>query len=180
MRMSPFPVVFLAVVLILMLPASSLALSASKVTLNFMCACGTCDEALSTCECPQSDDYRAMVFNMVGQGYTEEQIVQDFVGRWGPSILVVNTAAVPRSIESRFSSRTVGFVLILFGVTFAAFLFGRHFQRSPAPIKAETAKSTRKRSGSSKQRSSTKKQSGKRTRFQDGVDDHLLDDYTED
>jgi len=178
--MSPFPKAILIIALTFLIPATSFALSASQATLNFMCACGTCDEALSTCECPQSDGYRAQVYNMVGQGYTEEQIIQDFVSRYGSSVLVVNAAAAPRSIGSRINSRTVGFILILFGVTFGAFLFGKYYQRSPAPVAARTAKHTRKQSRSSKQRSSTKGKSGKRTRFQDGVDDHLLDDYIED
>jgi cytochrome c-type biogenesis protein CcmH/NrfF len=117
---------------------------------------------------------------MVGQGYTEEQIIQEFVGRYGQSVLVVNAAAAPRSVGSRVNNKTVGFILILFGVTFGAFLFGKYYQRSPAPVEARTAKHTRKKSRSSKQRSSAKGQSEKSTRFRDGVDDHLLDDYTED
>jgi cytochrome c-type biogenesis protein CcmH/NrfF len=180
MKMSPFSKVILIVVLTFLAPAVSHALSASQVTLNFMCACGTCDEALSTCECPQSNDYRAMVSNMVGQGYSEEQIIQDFVGRWGSSVLVVNAAAAPRSIASRISSRTLGFVLILFGVTFAAFLFGKYYRTSSTPVAAGTSKQTRKKSRSSVQKTVTKGQPGKSTRFQDGVDDHLLDDYIED
>jgi len=180
MRMSPFPKAILIIALTFLIPATSFALSASQATLNFMCACGTCDEALSTCECPQSDGYRAQVYNMVGQGYTEEQIIQEFVGQYGPSVLVVNAAAAPRSVGSRVNNKTVGFILILFGVTFGAFLFGKYYQRSPAPAAARTSKHTRKRNTSPKRGSSKKGQSGKRTRFQDGVDDHLLDDYIED
>jgi len=180
MKMNPFSKVILIVVLTFLVPAVSHALSASQVTLNFMCACGTCDEALSTCECPQSNDYRAMVSNMVGQGYSEEQIIQDFVGRWGSSVLVVNAAAAPRSIASRISSRTIGFVLILFGVTFAAFLFGKYYQTSSAPVAARTSKRTKKTSGTSKRKSTATGQAEKRIKFEDGVDDHLLDDYLED
>ncbi|UCF89227.1 MAG: hypothetical protein JSV70_03010, partial [bacterium] len=79
----PSWLVVILVIAALSIPAVSLAVSASKVTLNFMCPCGSCDEALSTCECPSSDGYRSQIAGMLGSGYSEEQIIEDFRGRFG-------------------------------------------------------------------------------------------------
>ncbi|MGD8352565.1 MAG: cytochrome c-type biogenesis protein CcmH [Pseudomonadota bacterium] len=144
--------VVLLLVFILALPAVSSALSASKVTLNFMCPCGTCDEALSTCECPQSDGFRSEIAGMVGRGYSEDQIIQDFTDRFGPQVLIANAAMAPGSgglLSEVSNKKTVGFILLGASIAFFAFSLGRYLQPTASPAgrrhkAAPRSRSTRK------------------------------------
>ncbi|MDF1536034.1 MAG: hypothetical protein P1S46_05955 [bacterium] len=168
------PVALLLVAFILMLPAVSWALSASQATLNFMCPCGTCDEALSTCECPESDGFRSQIAGMVGRGYTEDQVIQDFRGRFGPSVLIANAALAPNAVKRPFNRNIFGYLLVIGGFTLAAFTIGRQTGRSPASQPARGRFSAGPRS----KKASGKKGKVKNTKFREGVDDDLLDDYT--
>lgn len=118
------------------IPHFSHAVSASAVTLNFMCPCGTCDEALSTCECPQSDGYRAQIAGMVGRGYSEEQIIQDFKNQFGPDVLIANAAMAPRAGGELFNSKNFGFLLLLASVSLVAFSLG-HYTKAPSSAKGK-------------------------------------------
>ena len=179
MKMSPLPPALLVTIVILLVPALALALSPSKVTLNFMCPCGSCDEALSTCECPQSNGFRSEIAGMVGRGFSEEQIIQDFRGRFGSSVLVVNAALAPNSTGGSFDKKTIGFILLLGSFGLVAFSLGKFMKAAPSPAPARRKK--RRNSGAPDQQAKGKskgkleKRQGKG--FRDGVDDELLDDY---
>ena len=172
MRSSLPLVAILLATSILMLPTVSSALSTSKATLNFMCPCGSCDEALSTCECPSSDGFRSQIAGMVGRGYTEDQVIQDFVGRFGSSVLVVNAALAPNAVKRPFNKKIFGYLLVIGGFTLAVFTVGRYTGKSSAP------QSSRGRSPSKarKKKGSGKKSQGNSRRFREGIDDDLLDD----
>ncbi|MCK5351366.1 hypothetical protein KAJ77_02245, partial [bacterium] len=142
MRSSLPPTAILMAVFILMLPAVSSALSASQATLSFMCPCGSCDEALSTCECPSSDGFRSQIAGMVGRGYTEDQIAQDFVGRFGPSVLIANAALAPNAVKRPFNKKIFGYLLVIGGFTLAAFTIGKHMGKSPSPPPSRRGSST--------------------------------------
>lgn len=130
---------------LLLAPGALWAVSPSKVTLNFMCPCGSCDEALSTCECPASDDYRGQIAALVGGGSSEEQIIQAFVDRFGPNVLVANAALEPRSSGSRFNPRILGYLLVLSGISLAAFMIGRHRRTAAAPVRRRSSPGSRSR-----------------------------------
>ncbi len=172
MKSSLPPVAILMAVAILMLPAVSSALSASQATLSFMCPCGSCDEALSTCECPSSDGFRSQIAGMVGRGYTEEQVAQDFVGRFGPSVLIANAAIAPNAVKSPFNKKIFGYLLLIGGFTLAVFTIGRQTGKSstPQPTRGRSSNKGRKKKGSGK------KSQGKSIKFREGIDDDLLDD----
>jgi cytochrome c-type biogenesis protein CcmH/NrfF len=160
------------VAFVLVLPAVSSALSASQATLNFMCPCGSCDEALSTCECPSSDGFRSQIAGMVGRGYTMDQITQDFVGRFGPSVLIANAAIAPNAVKSPFNKKIFGSLLVIGGFTLAVFTIGRQMGKSSVPQSARGRSSNRPRK---KKRSGNKTQGNSR-RFREGIDEDLLDD----
>jgi hypothetical protein len=170
----------LSVVFILMLPAVSSALSASKVTLNFMCPCGSCDEALSTCECPSSDGYRSQIAGMVGSGYTEEQIIQNFKGQFGPSVLIANAALAPDSgglLSKASNKKTVGIILLLASFSLVAFSLGKYMNTGPSPAPARRRKKSSPRASGHPGKGKKKQDDRPQKRFRDGVDNELLDDY---
>ena len=170
------PLAILVAALVLAIPAVSSALFPSQVTLNFMCPCGSCDEALSTCECPSSDDYRAQIAGMIGRGSSEDQIIQDFVARFGPQVLVANAAMAPNSSGRSFDNRTVGIVLLIASFTLAAFGIGRYMGQKPVPARARQRSGGRPNSSSrsSKDEMWKKARSVKRTR-EESEDDYLDD-----
>jgi hypothetical protein len=170
----------LLVAFTLMLPAVSSALSPSKVTLNFMCPCGTCDEALSTCECPQSDGFRSQIAGMVGRGYSEEQVIQDFRGRFGPDVLIANAAMAPNSgglLSKASNKKTFGFILLFASFSLVAFSLGKYMNAAPAraPVRRRAKHSPKASSKQSKR--ALKREIRPEKGFHDGVDDELLDDY---
>lgn len=152
----------LIITIILVAPALALALSPSKVTLNFMCPCGTCDEALSTCECPQSDGFRSQIAGMVGRGDSEEQIIQDFKGRFGPDVLIANAAMAPDSGGWSFTvnKRTFGFILLAASFSLVAFSLGRYMSPSAPTPKTKNNPSKRSRPVKTPARETRKKKSG--------------------
>ncbi len=157
------------------------AVTASSATLNFMCACGSCDEALATCECPQSDDYRSQIAQMVAKGWSEQKIIEDFVYRYGESVLVVNAGAAPQTFGGNSASttrvggsksNTVAVFLIGFGA--AAFIFAGVKLFSSSKSSNQRSRNSRprgNRKGSSKNRSSKR-----RSRSRKDDDEYLLDD----
>lgn len=173
---SSLPAATLLLVIILAIPAVSSALSPSKATLNFMCPCGTCDEALSTCECPQSDGFRSQIAGMVGRGYSEDQIIQDFTGRFGPQVLVANAAMKPDSgslLSGSSSKRTFGYILLGASISLIAFSLGRYMQPSAPPVGKRPDKASRSRSAS---------KSARKVVTKDGnpgrpVDEEFLEDH---
>jgi len=179
MRISPLPSVLLIMIVILLVPALTLALSPSKVTLNFMCPCGSCDEALSTCECPQSDGFRSEIAGMVGRGYSEEQIVQDFRGRFGPSVLIANAALAPNSgglVSKASNKKTFGFILLLGSFSLVAFSLGKYMKATPSPAPAKRRAKHNPKASSKSSKRSGKRENRPQKGFRDGVDDDLLDD----
>ena len=166
---------------LLIVPSYVLAVTASSATLNFMCACGSCDEALATCECPQSDDYRSQIAQMVAKGWSEQKIIEDFVYRYGESVLVVNAGAAPQTFGGNSASttrvggsksNTVAVFLIGFGA--AAFIFAGVKLFSSSKSSNQRSRNSRprgNRKGSSKNRSSKR-----RSRSRKDDDEYLLDD----
>jgi hypothetical protein len=180
MRISPLPSALLVAVVILLIPALTLALSASKVTLNFMCPCGSCDEALSTCECPSSDGYRSEIAGMVGRGYSEEQIIQNFKGQFGPSVLISNAALAPNSggLLSKVSTKkSFGIILLLASFSLVAFSLGKYMNAGPSPAPARRRKKSSPRASGHPGKEQKKRDDRPEKRFRDGVDNELLDDY---
>ncbi len=180
MRISPLPSVLLIMIVILLVPALTLALSPSKVTLNFMCPCGTCDEALSTCECPSSNGYRSQIAGMVGRGYTEEQVIQDFRGRFGPQVLIANAALAPNSgglVSKASNKKTFGIILLLASFSLVAFSLGKYMRAAPSPSQAKRRAKQRPKASSKASKRTGKRESKPGKGFRDGVDDDLLDDY---
>ena len=170
----------LVIVFILMLPAVSFALSASKVTLNFMCPCGTCDEALSTCECPSSDGYRSQIAGMVGRGNSEEQIIQNFKGQFGPSVLIANAALAPSSeglLSKASNKKTIGIVFLLASFSLVAFSLGKYMNAAPSSAPARSRKRSNPRASGNPAKGKKKRENRPQKKFDDGVDDDLLDDY---
>ena len=175
-----FPVFAIAVALIFLVPASALAVSTSQVTLNFMCPCGTCDEALSTCECPSSDGYRSQIAGMVGSGYSEEQIIQNFKGQYGPSVLIANAALAPNSeglLSKAPSKKTIGVILLLASFSLVAFSLGKYMNAAPSPASARRKTKHRPKVSSKPAKRAGKTDNRPHKGFDDGVDDDLLDDY---
>lgn len=170
----PSWLVVILVIAALSIPAVSLAVSASKVTLNFMCPCGSCDEALSTCECPSSDGYRSQIAGMLGSGYSEEQIIEDFKGRFGPEVLIANAAMAPNAGGRTFDKKVFGFILLILSFSLAAFGLGKYMR--PAPVPARRREKGR-RTAPDKKPDKPRRRSGSGKRFREGVDDELLDDY---
>ena len=169
------PLVFtLLLVSVWMVPVLATAGSPSSVISNFMCPCGSCTEALLTCECPESDEYRGQILDMMDSGYSNDQIVQDFVGRFGTSVLA---AKVPSTVGSRlsFSKRNVGFALLALSLFLVAFASGKYLKFQPdAPARSRKNSSKKNRSVSSK------KAKGKKKPRNDDFDDDLMDDYLHD
>ena len=180
MRMDPFPALIVTAFLVLLFPVSSSALSASQVTLDFMCSCGTCTEALSTCECQEADKNRALIIKMIGQGRTEQQIVDYFVGQWGSSILVTSAGLATGTSAGSSNNRSFGFILVIIGFSLAAFTVGKYFRTSPPspPARKSPDGGGRKRGSSARRKPANKRSRGRKAGFKDGVDDDLLDDYT--
>jgi len=179
MRSSLPPVAVLLLAFILLLPAVSSALSASKVTLNFMCPCGTCDEALSTCECPSSDGYRSQIAGMVGRGFSEDQIIQNFKGQFGPSVLIANAALAPNSgglVSKASNKKTIGIVLLLASFSLVAFSLGKHMNAAPARSPAKRRKKSSPRTSGNTAKGKGKRSNRPQRGFRDGIDDDLLDD----
>lgn len=177
------PVIF---VLVLLLPSITFALSPFKVALNFMCGCGSCDETLSECECPQSDGYRADLEDMVNRGMSEDQIINEFVSRFGSSVLVANAAAAPPSRsfdrDGGLDKRTVGIMLVVFGLSLAGVMMFKYAR--PAPQPSGRGRSSGKRrppeTRARKRSSGPEKKKRRDSGFRDGDDDDLLDDYFHD
>jgi hypothetical protein len=173
------PVLAIAITLTLILPVSTLAVSASAVTLNFMCPCGACDEALSTCECPQSDEFRSEIAGMVGRGYSEEQIVQDFRGRFGPSVLITNAALAPGSeglLSKSSNKKTFGFILLLASFSLVAFSLGKYMKAAPSPAPAKRKKRSSHKASGNPAKGKKKRENRPQKGFRVGIDDDLLDD----
>jgi len=167
-----------SIVLTFSIPVFADAASATEVTLNFMCPCGTCDEALSTCECPQSDGFRSQIAGMVGQGYTEDQIVQDFTNRFGPGVLITNAAMAPGASEGGSGKNTFGFILLLGSFTLAAFGLGRYMRPATPPAPAGRKPKSRTRAQLSSRSSDNSGEKRKTSQASCGeVDEELLDDY---
>jgi hypothetical protein len=180
MRSSLPPVAVIMLAFILMLPAVSSALSASKVTLNFMCPCGTCDEALSTCECPSSDGYRSQIAGMVGRGNSEEQIIQNFKGQFGPSVLIANAALAPSSeglLSKASNKKTIGIVFLLASFSLVAFSLGKYMNAAPSPVSARRKTKNRPKISSKPAKRAGNRENRPEKGFRDGVDEELLDDY---
>ena len=177
MRSSLPPAAVLLLAFVLMLPAVSLALSSSRVTLNFMCPCGTCDEALSTCECPSSDGYRSQIAGMVGRGYSEEQIIQNFKGQFGPSVLITNAALAPNSEGRVFNKKTFGIILLLASFSLVAFSLGKYMNAAPSPAPARRKKKRNPGASGKPAKGKAKRENRPQKGFDDDVDDDLLDDY---
>lgn len=159
---------------LMLVPVLAMAGSPSSVISAFMCPCGSCDEALITCECPESDEYRGQILDMMDSGYSQEQIVQDFVGRFGTSVLA---AKVPSTLGSRFqvNKRTVGFIFLGTSLFLVAFASGRYLKFQPQPA----AKA--KKSGSRKEHPGSSKKARKKKKPQtNDFDDDLMDDYLHD
>ncbi len=176
MRSSSSSKILLIAIVILVIPALAFALSASKVTLNFMCPCGTCDEALSTCECPQSDGFRSQIAGMVGKGYTEEQVIQDFRGRYGPDVLIANAALAPNSeglLSKAPSKKTIGVILLLASFSLVAFSLGKYMKAAPSPSSARRKPAKRSRPV----RSSPEKDRWWEDRSSDSDEEGFLDDH---
>ena len=154
------------------------AVSASQVALNFMCPCGSCDEALSTCECTESDGFRSQIAGMVGGGYTEDQIIQDFTDRFGPDVLIANAAMAPDAVRGTFDKKVIGFIFLAASFSLAAFGLGRYMQPSTS---SATPKRRAKSGAKAKTPSRPSRKAGKTSkpgkRIHDGIDEELLDDY---
>ncbi len=174
------PVILIMVMSMLVVPVSALAITASGVTLNFMCGCGTCTETLTACECPQSDEYRAQITKMVAQGWSENQIIEDFVNRFGESVLVVNAGAAPKSygggsgaVAKTYGSKSNSVAIFLIGFGMAAFLFAgfRLMQNSRERGRSNSRSSKNNRRSSARNRKRSRQ--GSRRREKDRV---ILDD----
>lgn len=75
------------------------------------CYCGTCPHlVVSQCGCSKADEIKSEIKKMIGQGMSEEQIIQNFIAEHGQTVL----AAPPRS----------GFNLTAWMLPFLAFLAG--------------------------------------------------------
>ncbi len=186
MRAKIVILMFIFVLSPLAVPTYAHAISASSVTLNFMCACGACNEALSTCECPQSDNYRSEIVQMVAKGWSEQRIIEDFVNRFGESILVVNTGAVPQVYGGNSvpttrvggsKSNTLAVFLIGFGAATFIFAGVKFFSSSKTSSqRSRTSGSRSSGSRSSGKSSSRRRTSKERSRSRRDDDEDLLDD----
>ena len=180
MRSSSSSKILLIAIVILVIPALAFALSASKVTLNFMCPCGTCDEALSTCECPSSNGYRSQIAGMVGSGNTEEQIIQNFKGQFGPSVLITNAALAPSSeglLSKASNKKTIGIIFLLGSFSLVAFSLGKYMNAAPSPAPARRKKKRNPGASGKPAKGKGKRENRPQKGFDDDVDDDLLDDY---
>lgn len=158
-------------------PRQANAVSGTQAILNFMCPCGSCDEALSTCECPQSDGFRGEVFGLVRKGMSEPQIIDNFVSRFGPGVLVANASSVlPTGGDGiTISRRTLGILLVLAAISLGAYAWSRRSVADPLPA---GRRPRQQKSGSSRTPASGKqkqKQKGRRRSREQDLDD-LMDD----
>jgi hypothetical protein len=116
---------------------------------------------------------------MVGSGYTEDQIIQNFKGQFGPSVLITNAALAPNSggLVSRASNKkTFGFILLLASFTLVAFSLGKYMKAAPSPAPARRKKKSSPRASGNPAKGNKKRDSRAPKGFRDGIDDDLLDD----
>ncbi len=173
-------VVLIFLSMAILVPGTASALSSSSVALNFMCPCGSCDEALSTCECPESDKYRGQITGMIGGGMDESQIVNDFVGRFGSSVLVVNAGLAPTGRSGfNLDRRVMGFMLIFVAISISIYAYTKHFKATPVPAKAKRHSDKRdvRPSAKNKSKTSGSRRSRKKRRRTPHELDELMDDY---
>jgi len=94
---------------------------------------------------------------MVGRGYSEEQVIDDFKGRFGPEVLIANAAMAPGEGENVFNKRTIGFVFLLASISLVAFSLGRYMTPASSPSSGRRRSAPRPRKVSSAEAKSRKK-----------------------
>jgi hypothetical protein len=116
---------------------------------------------------------------MVGRGYTEDQIIQDFRGRFGPDVLIANAALAPNAGGRTFNKRTIGFIFLFASISLVAFSLGKYMS-APTPAPARQRKKQRPKASPKASKRTEKRESKPAKGFRDGIDDELLDDYDHD
>jgi hypothetical protein len=109
---------------------------------------------------------------MVGRGYSEDQIIQDFKDRFGPEVLIANAAMAPNAEGRVFNKRTFGFLLLLASVSLAAFSLGNYTKSAPS--------STAKRRPPPRSKTTRSQTRQSRRRVEDHIDtekEDFLDDH---
>jgi len=107
------------------------AATLSDIEKQLMCMCG-CGMVLSSCQCGTAEDFRAEIQAKLDQGVPPNQIIQDFVARYGETVL-----AAPTKSGFNLTAWITPFVAVIFGL-FALFrivrtLAQRHALQSTAP-----------------------------------------------
>jgi hypothetical protein len=117
---------------------------------------------------------------MVGRGYTEEQVIQDFRGRFGPQVLIANAALAPNSgglVSKASNKKTFGIILLIASFSLVAFSLGKYMNAAPARAPAKRRAKQRPKASSKASKRTGKRENRPQKGFRDGVDDELLDDY---
>jgi hypothetical protein len=114
---------------------------------------------------------------MVGRGYSEEQVIQDFKGRFGPQVLIANAAMAPNNSGGVFSKKTFVFILLMASFSLIAFSLGKYMSAAPSPAPAKRRKKRRPNTSSISSKRTGNRENKQGKRFRDGEDDELLDDY---
>jgi hypothetical protein len=115
---------------------------------------------------------------MVGRGYTEDQVIQDFRGRFGPDVLIANAALAPNSgglLSKASNKKTFGIILLIASFSLIAFSLGKYMS-APTPAPARRRAKQRPKASSKASKRTEKRESRPQEGFRDGIDDDLLDD----
>jgi cytochrome c-type biogenesis protein CcmH len=88
MKKFRLPVIFFAVLLLAVLPATGTyaAVTSKEVESELICQCG-CTMIVDVCDCDTANQIRAKIATMIGQGMDKNQILASFAGEYGEQML---------------------------------------------------------------------------------------------
>jgi len=86
------------------------AVTLSDIEKQLMCMCG-CGMVLSSCQCGTAEEFRAEIQAKLDQGIPPNQIIQDFVARYGETVL-----AAPTKSGFNLTAWVTPFVAVLLGL----------------------------------------------------------------
>lgn len=107
-------IAFIVTTFSIMIPASGFSVTASEITRGMACTCG-CNMVVAACEgsmeCSAAAQITREVEQMVEEGRTKKEILQNFVNRYGETIL-----AAPTKEGFNFLAWVLPFMALALGV----------------------------------------------------------------
>ncbi len=87
------------------------AVTLSDIEKQLMCMCG-CGMVLSSCQCGTAEEFRTEILTKLEQGIPPDQIIQDFVARYGETVL-----AAPTKSGFNLTAWITPFVALILGLS---------------------------------------------------------------